>query len=450
MFLKIPKPDGKKIDWKKLQKLIFSDEFRSSEHWKIFLEKQNSPQYKSWEQVQYSPSLPPELNPEESFQLLSIIRGFSAKKTPLTDTNGNPFVWEELNRFRFFCDDFSKNFGVYKSHHTLSKEKQELRRKKIFEGTVEEAIASSQIEGAIITRKQGKELLQSKRAPKTHSEKMVINNYETIVRIETEWKHRNMSEELLLEIQKSLTRGTLENSDQEGRFRTKKDHIVVGNPLSNETAFIPPEEKQMRKQLLRCIDFTNDTLKCDEYFGDLPSAILIHFWLAYLHPFCDGNGRTARALFYWYLLRKNYLSIGFLPISNRIRASKRQYENAFLLAEQDQNNLTYFFDYIIRQMRLSVKDFEQYEMKATEEEQKRRQIAEKHHDLSGRQIELLRYFAKKSDKFTTFKRHQLYHNISYITARKDLIDLEIRKLLISQKRKKDVVFFPTKKVRDFL
>jgi hypothetical protein len=35
-------------------------------------------------------------------------------------------------------------------------------------------------------------------------------------------------------------------------------------------------------------------------------AITLHFWLAYDHPFCDGNGRTARALFYWSMLKQGY------------------------------------------------------------------------------------------------------------------------------------------------
>lgn len=222
MQIKIPQPDESKINHEKIQEL-FKRQFFLSESWKKFQKKQSDPEYKSWEDMRYSTGIPPELNPEEAYVLLSTFRITSAKKTPILDKNEKPFVWEELSRFRFFCDDFAKNFGVHKTKNTLSEIKQELRRKRIFEGTVEEAIASSQIEGAVITRKQGKELLQSGRTPKTDSEKMVVNNYETIVRIENEWKYRSMSEALLLEIQQSLTHGTLKNPAQEGRYRTDAD-----------------------------------------------------------------------------------------------------------------------------------------------------------------------------------------------------------------------------------
>ncbi len=447
--IKISSPNPKKINNKVISTFLNKNYF-SSDEWTKFVKKQNNPKYKSWKEIQRSLTIPLKLRPEEAFKLLNIDRRASAKQTPICDKQGVPFVWEELSRFRFFCDDFAKNFGAYKTKNTLSDEKKDLQRKKIFEGTVEEAIASSQMEGAIITRKQGRELLRSKRKPKTNAEIMVFNNYRTIIRIENEWKHEKMSESLLIRIQESLTKNTLEKPQHEGQLRKDADNIVVGDKLQDRTAFVPPTEKQMKKQLIRLIDFANDELAHDEYFGDLPKAILLHFWIAYLHPFCDGNGRTARAIFYWYLLRNNYPYIGFLPISTRIKKSKNSYEQAFLLVEQDNNNLTYFFDYIIRQMKISIKDFQEYEERLEQEEQKNIEISKKCSNLNDRQIELLQYFLQHPNEYTTFGRHQSYQEVSHVTARKDLLALEEKNYLSSRKKGKHIFFSPTKKVQTLL
>lgn len=44
--------------------------------------------------------------------------------------------------------------------------------------------------------------------------------------------------------------------------------------------------------------------------------------IAYMHPFVDGNGRTARALFYWYMLKSGYWLTEYLSISRVIAKSK--------------------------------------------------------------------------------------------------------------------------------
>jgi Fic family protein len=437
-------------NWQNIRKDVmesfFEKQLMFTDEWKKFEKRLANPVYKSWDKIRFVSNLPHGLNKEEAYATLTSMRTAQAVKTPIQDQNKRLFVWEELSRFRFFFDDFAKSFGVYKMYDELSIEKQDLRRKKIFEGAVEEAIASSQIEGAVITRREGKKLLESKREPLTLAEKMVVNNYKAILQIETEWKHQRMSQSLLLEMQQVLTNNTLEDPRQVGRFRTDADEIVVADKIKDEVAFVPPNQKLMQKQLQNFIDFANDELETDEYFSDVPKAILLHFWLAFLHPFCDGNGRTARALFYWYLLRKNYLYIGFLPISTRIRKSKIAYEKAFMLSEQDGNNLTYFVDYIVRQMQLSMKDFEEYESNLLREQSQERDLAKKFEHLNKRQLELIRFFIDHPDDKTTFRRHQLYQHITYVTARKDILELEAAGFLNSDKTSKTITFTPTKKL----
>jgi len=58
--------------------------------------------------------------------------------------------------------------------------------------------------------------------------------------------------------------------------------------------------------MIKLIEFANDENITTGFIHPVIKAILLHFWIGYLHPFCDGNGRTARALFYWYLLKNDY------------------------------------------------------------------------------------------------------------------------------------------------
>jgi Fic family protein len=71
-------------------------------------------------------------------------------------------------------------------------------------------------------------------------------------------------------------------------------------------------------------------------------AILIHFMLGYDHPFYDGNGRTARALFYWSLARSGYWLMEYVSISRLLRQAPAQYARAYRHTETDDNDTTYF------------------------------------------------------------------------------------------------------------
>ena len=69
--------------------------------------------------------------------------------------------------------------------------------------------------------------------------------------------------------------------------------------------------------------------------NDLLKAALIHFCLAYLHPWFDGNGRMARLIHLWYLVQQRYSSVLFVPLSGYVEKSCRGYYNAYTLAEQN-------------------------------------------------------------------------------------------------------------------
>ena len=186
---------------------------------------------------------------------------------------------------------------------------------------------------------------------------MIVNNYEGI-RFIAEHKDDKMSMELLLKIHSKMTAKTLNDSTNEGKFRQNND-IVVIDGITNEIVHTPPSYKEIPDFINRICEFANNEAK-DVFIHPIIKAIIIHFLLAYLHPFVDGNGRTARALFYWYMLKNGYWLTEYLSISRIIYASKRQYEKAYLYVETDDYDLGYFVTYHLKVLSLAFKKLQDY------------------------------------------------------------------------------------------
>ncbi len=248
------------------------------------------------------------------------------------------FVFKTTNYIQQLLHEFDMNFGGTISGSTTISEKN--KQYYLLSSIMEEAIASSQMEGANTTRKAAKEMLRKQIKPKDKSQQMIYNNYNTI-RFLAEQKDKDLTPELLLEIHKRITEKTLDNPEDEGSFR-KDNNIYVANGITGEVAHEPPSFKQIPIVIDRLCNFVNS----DAFFiHPIIKAIIIHFMISFLHPFVDGNGRTARSLFYWYMLKKGYWMTEFLSISRIIYKKKRQYEKAFLYTEHDDYDLGYFIQY---------------------------------------------------------------------------------------------------------
>jgi Fic family protein len=179
-------------------------------------------------------------------------------------------------------------------------------------------------------------------------------------------------------------------------------------------------------------------------------AIILHFWLAYDHPFVDGNGRTARALFYWLMLRHNFWLFEFISISQIIRKAPIKYGRAFLYTETDDNDLTYFILYHLDVIRRAIKELHEYIKRKTEKLQALERELRGIVVLNHRERSLINHALRHPHQRYTFKSHQTSHNVVYQTARNDLLDLERRGLLISQKIGKTWYFTPVGELEEKL
>lgn len=269
------------------------------------------------------------------------------------------------NQMQRLCHEFDMNFGGTWGNSAVIPNQD--REKFLVSSLMEEAISSSQIEGASTTRRVAKDMLKRNIPPKTRSEQMIFNNYRAI-RFITEHKDELMSESLLLQLHRLMTENTLVNPEEVGHFRSD-NNVVVQNSITGEIVHTPPSYKEIPDFMGRLNDFLNKDEEA-AFIHPIIKALTAHFMIAYMHPFVDGNGRTARAVFYWYMLKKGYWLTEYLSISRIIYRTKHSYENSFLYAENDRMDIGYFLSYNLRVLELAFKELKDYIQRKITQKQK--------------------------------------------------------------------------------
>ena len=315
------------------------------------------------------------------------------------------------------------------------------RDRYIMAGLIEEAINSSMLEGAVTTRREAKELLRSGRSPRTIDERMVVNNYRTLETLRKDPK-TPLTLEMVLDVHRMVVDGTLERPEEAGRLqRAGKKRVYVSGPDPNDIYHRPPPAVDLPDLMKELVDFANGE-EDQGFVHPVVRAIALHFQLAYIHPFVDGNGRTARALFYRSLLRQGYWLAEFLSISRLLRQAPVQYQRAFLYTETDDGDFTYFLLHQLKVLCRAIEDlFQSLEGKVAEVRQVERALRREPH-LNSRQMALLSHALRNLDAVYTIQAHQTSHRVAYQTARTDLLDLEKRGFLKLRSTGKQYLFFP--------
>ena len=388
-----------KVSGLPLLELILSKDYSSE------ISKMND-EYYYWDKVKYN--TPKGIKKEDFWALVKYSRTANSKTYSFNTCTFSLFL---TNKMQEYLHNFDMNFGgtIASSDILLDKNKQYY----LLSSIMEEAIASSQMEGASTTRKVAKEMLRKQSKPKDKSQQMILNNYNTI-RYLSEHKNDNLSPELLLTIHKQITEKTLDNSKDEGQFRSD-NNIYVVNGITGEVAHEPPSFRQIKKVVQQLCRFINED---KEFIHPIIKAIILHFMISYLHPFVDGNGRTARSLFYWYMLKKGYWLTEYLSISRIIYKSKTQYEKAFLYTEHDDFDLGYFVNYNLKVLNQAFEELNNYlERKAKENAA----ILEyRIPGLNERQIQIIKIYVEKPSSVFTSKDLETRFNVSVKTIRSDL------------------------------
>ncbi len=370
--------------------------------------------YLYWDKVKYN--APDGINPEDFWVAVKMQRLSNA-----ISFGKYVFSYKINDYMQQYLHEFDMNFGGTLSSDNIITER--TKQYYLLSSIMEEAIASSQMEGASTTRKVAKEMLRKQQKPKDASQQMILNNYRTI-RFLSEKKDSPLSKELLLEIHRKISEKTLDNPEDVGNFRTTND-IVVSNKLTGEVAHYPPDCDEIELIIEQLCDFANND---KTFVHPIIKAIIIHFMISFLHPFVDGNGRTARSLFYWYMLKKGYWLTEFLSISRIIYSTKSKYEKVFLYTEQDDYNLGYFINYNLVVLNKAYKELKAY----LDRKSKEHSALFEFKNVTGineRQAKILKIATKKPENIFICKDLETELGVSVKTIRADLEGLVKKDLL---------------------
>lgn len=304
----------------------------------------------------------------------------------------------------------------------------QVRQHYLVNSLMEEAIRSSQLEGATTSRRAAKDLLRSGREPKDRSERMILNNYRALHYMRDEMGD-TLAPAAVLELQRILTAGTLENPDAAGRLQTTEDERVgVFDKNDGSLLHSPPPVEELPDRLEALCEFANDSGETP-FMHPVVKAILLHFWLAYDHPFEDGNGRTARALFYWYMRTRGYWLVEYLSISRILRKAPAKYSRSFLLTETDDGDTTYFLIYQLGVMERAIDELHTYLRRKIQEVRGVERLFDGASGFNHRQLALLGDALRNPERSYSFGRHAASHQVTHETARTDLRRLVERGLL---------------------
>ena len=391
--------------------------------------------YLHWDKLRHLP--PPDgLSAEEWWLGIKMRRGGMLKDIPLLDNKGNPFRFgvPELVQAEQHDIDMGAGRSIGIPEPITNPQ---TRDRYLIRSLIEEAITSSQLEGAATTREVAKEMIRTGRPPRDISEQMILNNYRTMQRI-TELKAEALSPEMVFAIHRLVTEEILPDPTAAGRFRRPDEQRVVGDDFG-EVFHHPPAAEELPARLQAMCDFANG--RTPGYFvHPAVRAIILHFWLAYDHPFVDGNGRTARALFYWGMLHAGYWLFEFISISSILKKAPIKYGLSFLYSETDDNDLTYFIVAQTKTIRRAIEELHAYIDRKTVEIRELETHVRVLDLFNHRQAEIVRHALKHPYQEYTIASHGKSQNIVYQTARTDLLNLKARGVLVEKRRGKKMVF----------
>ena len=362
----------------------------------------------------------------------------SFKDLPLRDTLGQPFrflVTDSISEQLHYTDmGAGGRIGVPEKVTNA-----ETKDQYYLSSLIEEAITSSQLEGAATTREVAKEMLRSARPPRDRDERMILNNFLTMRQIGT-LKEKPLTEALVLEIHQRVTEQTLDDPTAAGRFRRDDEAIIVGD-AEDGVFHVPPPADELAARMQAMCDFANG--KTPDYFvHPVLRSMILHFWLAHDHPFIDGNGRTARALFYWSMLHHGFWLFEFLSISRILRKAPIQYARSFLYTETDDNDLTYFLLYQVEVIQRALEELHQYIEVQSQRVKQMEQNLRGTLLLNYRQRALVSHALRHRQQRYTIEEHKNSHGVVYQTARTDLLNLVERGVMESRKVGKTWYFSP--------
>ncbi len=425
---------------------VLSDELFDVEYIKKYKEVDNHGKYLYWDQLKWR--IDENDDAKKAWYATKWARSSKLKTITLFDKIENPFYFcmpDTLQATLFKISNLAGQ-GII-PHHSIKSQYL------ISSLVMEEAISSSQLEGAATTRKVAKEILVSERKPKTQDEQMIVNNYFLMKEIQS-IKNEPLSVDMILNLHQIATQGTYDNDNVAGELR-KSDNIVIMDRDEN-VLHQPPIFSELPQRLRNLCDFANESHTGEDgskFIHPIVKAIILHFMIGYEHPFSDGNGRTARALFYWFMLKSGFDYFEYISISKFLKEAPKKYSMSYLYSEIDDNDLTYFIYYQVDMILRAIDDLLEYlQKKSVEYEEITNLLKDSslNDQLNFVQKDMIKKAIKNPGRVFTGLEIASDYDIAPTTARKYLKELVKYKILANYKDGRTIAYIAPADLGDVL
>src|SRR3990167_5212603 len=282
---------------------------------------------------------------------------------------------------------------------------------------IRSAHSSTAIEGNRLSLEQVSELAQGREIMATRKDKQEVLNYLKVLEaIDKLTNDKKITEKCLLHIHKLLTQNTLENASDCGVYRTR--YVVVGNSLTGEVIFRPPLNEDVPKLMKALIAWINSPDA--QTIDPIIEAGIAHYEFVRIHPFVDGNGRTARVLATLILYLRGFDAKQFFCLDDYYDSDRPAYYRVLQGVDQKTLDLTKWLEYFVEGVKMSIASVKERVIRLSSERLRKAekgQIA-----LTERQMKIVE-FINKNGRITNRDVRDMF-KISDRAALK-----EIRKLL---------------------
>jgi len=400
--------------------------------------------YLHWDSLRHR--IPKELHSEAVWSMVKNARNSGSRSLPFKDTAGK--------LAKLYVTDFMQKICSQVDRLTSSAAENELlqgldgRSYYIKELIGEESISSSQLEGAATTTRVAQEMLQIQRAPRNVGERMIMGNYR-MMQFVLENAQQKLTPSLIKEIQSVGVSNIDDENYKPGIFRDH-NNVVVEDTTTGEIVHQPPCHTELDEYINSLCDWANEPHEQNvtgSYIHPLLKACILHFMIGYIHPFLDGNGRTARALFYWYMLKCGYTAFRYVSISKLLKEAPVAYVKSYIYTETDDFDLTYF---VTHQCEIVSRAVEGY-VKHIKDLLKTKYELEEWlwgnnlvNELNSRQKQIMSVAISNPGKIFSISEAMENLNISYNTARTDLQKLAKLGFMRGHKEGRETLFIAPK------
>ena len=398
-----------------LHALLERGDYSQSNSKDFELAKEFNREYYHWEQLKYKTD--DENTRRKIWMLMKMARGANAKPIKIGPIKGSYSLTSDLLEDLFALE---RSLSGYIEYHGKEVGDPRMRYYSV-SSFVEEAISSSILEGAAVTRTDAKRMIRKNKPPVSIDERMIINNLLAMENLK-KIKDRKLTPELIKDMHRIIVNRTLKSGmEWEGRFR-EDNETVVGDPFEEEKVYhVPPTYDKIPQMIEGLCNFANST--STEFMHPIIKGIIIHYMIGFIHPFIDGNGRLARSLFYWYALKSGYWMMEYAAISKIIKTSRGKYGLAYQYAETDENDLTYFIKFNMECIMRAVKDLEKHIEKKAKEQKEAKLFVEENPELNLREATILKDCMRDDAPFSIVELQKRYRT-AYQTVRLDVKHLE--------------------------